>query len=300
MPYQPYRDKTDVYQLQQGYALQRADYATFIDHWVIYRRLNEDFAQSFVAQQQDLEGVTYCFWITRNGRSEGGVVLLPNNIGDFFLIPPFSDAFAVLRVIIPLLVDWSLPSKPIHAQGISSQYLPTFQQFGFRVQESRHWMIRPTAVLPTQWQQGYAIRPCRPNDAPAIATLLHDAFTGGIGRFGKRTLSVHQNSVNQFFDSFEADSPAGQASIIVEAEELAGVCLVNLHKGLPAIQFTAVSPIHRRHGLATNMLCHALTMLAPAYNWAKLAVTIGNPAESVYHKMGFIAGDTLHTLIIEA
>ncbi|MCP5100421.1 MAG: GNAT family N-acetyltransferase [Chloroflexi bacterium] len=295
-----YSNEVDFYELPQGYTLHRAANDEFINAWVIYRNYNEDFAQNFNDQRQELAGVPFCFWIIQNEHRVGGVVLLPNNIGDFFLIPPFPDASDVLQAVMHLLFAWSLPSKPIRAQGISQQYLQSFQQMGFQLQESRHWMIRPTAVSPTTWPAQYTVRPLHPTDTDLIAHLLLDAFKGGIGQYGTRDLEAHQGTVSRFFETFDADTPCGQASLLIsdkQTQETAGVCMVNLHKGLPTIQFTAVSPTHRRNSLATIMLTHAISTLAPAYDWVKLAVTIGNPAELVYQKMGFMAGDTLHTLI---
>ncbi|MBV7336402.1 hypothetical protein KFU94_50860 [Chloroflexi bacterium TSY] len=126
MDYSTYSQDTDRYELKQGFSLHRASNVAFVKAWVVYRRVNEDFTQSFAEQYSDLKDVPFCFWICQDGRKVGGVVMLPNNIGDFFLIPPFTDAFAVLQAILPLLRHWSDPGKDIHAQAMSLHYLDTF------------------------------------------------------------------------------------------------------------------------------------------------------------------------------
>lgn len=296
-----YSDEVDNYPLERGYALQRAPYLAFVNHWAVYRRLTEDFAQSFAGQGADLEGVPFCFWILREERPVGGAVLLPNNIGDLFLIPPYDDDFALMQAILPLLVHWSDDRKPIRAQGIADRHLPTFRRFGFRLEESRHWMIRPAAQLTTRWDPRFELRPLKPDDGPAIASLLESSFAGGIGHYGSRDRQAHLASVLRFFEDYQADSVCGQASVAImdeESDSLVAVCMVNEHKDLPAIQFIAVAPDYRMHGLASNLLRRAITMLEPAYEWVKLVVTVGNPAEAIYHKMGFVAGDTLNSLSI--
>jgi ribosomal protein S18 acetylase RimI-like enzyme len=296
-----YSDDIDLYLLEGGYSLQRAPYLPFVKHWAVYRRLTEDFAQSFAGQASDLEGVTFCFWILLDGRPVGGAVLLPNNLGDLFLIPPFDNDFALMEAILPLLVRWSDEKKPIRAQGIADRHLATVQRFGFRLEESRHWMIRPAARLSTRFDDRFELRPLKPEDGPAIASLLEGSFAGGIGHYGAKDRQAHLASVLRFFEDYQAESPCGRASVGVretKSDMLAAVCMVNLHKALPAVQFIAVAPEYRMHGLASNLLRRAITKLEPDFDWVKLVVTVGNPAEAIYHKMGFVAGDTLHTLAI--
>jgi hypothetical protein len=52
---------------------------------------------------------------------------------------------------MPLLHHWSGSDKDIQAQGITTNYVQAFQELGFGLQESRRWMIRPTASQATQW-----------------------------------------------------------------------------------------------------------------------------------------------------
>jgi ribosomal protein S18 acetylase RimI-like enzyme len=300
MPYQAYSHDVDSYELSQGYALQRAQNSEFVKAWVVYRNLNEDFSQSFAETQGELEGVPVCFWVELNARRVAGMVMLPNGIGDFFLIPPENNAYLILSLVMPLLEYWSDEEKDIiGAQAIASPFVQAFQQFGFTLQESRFWMIRPTGQMTMNWSSAWSINPLDPEQAQDIALLLKEAFAGGTGQYAARDLKAHLASVNDFFDSYTTESTCGQASALAlekQSGKLAGVCMVDMHKNLPTIRFVAVHPTNQRRGLATNLMKRAISMLAPNYDWVKLAVTVDNPAVTVYRRLGFLEGDTLHQL----
>lgn len=300
MQHQAYVKGVDHYDLPHGFLLHRADNAEFVKSWVVYRNINEDFAQSFQETTADLAGVEFCFWIVRNGRRVGGVIMLPNNIGDFFLIPPETDAPQILGIILPLLEYWSDQRKPIVAQAIVPTYVPAFQQLGFRLQESRVWMIRPTVQTTMDLAAPWSLRAFDVASAPAVAQLLYNAFAGTVGQYGARSYDDHLASVQNFCETYDAHSSCGQASaLLVEAQtdRLVATCMVGMHKGLPTIRFVAVEPNVQRRGLATHLLWHAITTLAAEYDWVKLAVTEGNPAMELYHKLGFVAGEPTAQLI---
>ena len=79
------------------FTLEQADSAEFARWWVVYRRTNEDFSQSFAAQYHNVDDVPYCQWIMQDGQRVGGLIMVGQNVGDFFLIPPFQDAYAALK-----------------------------------------------------------------------------------------------------------------------------------------------------------------------------------------------------------
>ena len=87
--------------------------------------------------------------------------MLPNGIGDFFLVPPEDNAHRILSLTLPLLHHWSNQQKPIGAQAITSLYLAAFQANGFELQESRLWMIRPTGNTGSKMVTRLGITPCK-------------------------------------------------------------------------------------------------------------------------------------------
>jgi GNAT superfamily N-acetyltransferase len=299
MNYQKYSSEINKYELGQGFYLQRAENPEFTKFWVVYRNVNEDFAQSFKETQQELTGVPFCFWIMSEKYRIGGAVLLPNGIGDFFLIPPADDAQKILALVMPLLETWSDDQKLIGAQAIQPQYLEAFQSVGFVLEESRFWMIRPTEKIKMEPPNNWSLQVLTVGKSEEIAQLLKSAFSGGVGQYGARDYEAHLSSVEQYFESFEEKSVCGQASTISidkESGQVLGVCMVEIHKGLPSIRFVAVAPNFQGQGIAKNLINHAINTLEPKYDWVKLAVSVENPAVNVYRKLGFVPSDTLSQL----
>ena len=143
--YQNYANEINHYELEHGFSLQRADNQEFVKSWVVYRNVNEDFAKSYTEIQNELDGVNFCFWIMLKGKRVGGAVMLPNGIGDFFLIPPAEDALKILSIMLPLLEYWSDGAEAIGAQAISPDCLDAFLQVGFISGDRLHQLSKPAA-----------------------------------------------------------------------------------------------------------------------------------------------------------
>lgn len=268
--------------------LEQADSAEFARWWVVYRRTNEDFSQSFAAQYHNVDDVPYCQWIMQDGQRVGGLIMVGQNVGDFFLIPPFQDAYAALKAI--------LPAGPLRAQSIATAHLPAFQLLGFQITESRHWMIRPTQRYDVEF-----ILTRTPLNAAVhtddIADLMFAAFQGGIGEYGQRDVDTHRKSTLNFFETVPAGNICFQASSVVfDGMDMVAACLVQPYQTLATVRFIVTHPIYQGRGIARRLMEYAMSVVAPQYDHMALAVTIGNPAQALYHSMGFVTGDALHSL----
>lgn len=287
------------YQLPGIFHLQAANTAEFLRYWVAYRQVVEDFALDFTAQMADLQDNQHGYWVMRGEERIGGLIMSPNHLSHCFLIPPFADAHAMLSAVLPLLNRWSERNQALVAEHIAPHFVAVFQRMGFKITERHCWMIRPTAVLPYTLGSEWHITPPQPSDEPHLASLLYEAFHGGPGKYSERTLESHQESVSRFLADYDPHAEIGSASAVVSHQpsgQIAGVCLVCDHKGLPAIQFVAVHPDSQRQGLATALINRAIAELAPHAGWVKLALSAENPALHLYSRLGFVAATPLFTL----
>jgi GNAT superfamily N-acetyltransferase len=84
------------------------------------------------------------------------------------------------------------------------------------------------------------------------------------------------------------------SSLIYHGDKLVGACLAgvdsNAVNGFAGIGELAVLPDYQGQGLGSFMLKTALNNAHPHAPAMKLVVTIGNPAESLYHRLGFLPG----------
>lgn len=270
------------------YSLAKADSKEFARWWVVYRNANEDFSQSFAEQARDIVDVPYCHWVLAEGQRVGGLITVANNIGDFFLIHPFTDAESVLSDVLP-------GDKPFYARGILTEHVPAFEKQGFNIMESRRWMLRPTQ--PHTVTLNYPRTSPESAQAGGIADLMYAAFHGGVGQYGRRDVDAHRASVDDYFETVEsADVCQRASSLLHDGERLIAACLVQPYKSFATIRFVVTHPAYQRQGLARGLIDHAIDTVKDDYGHITLAVTVGNPAEQLYDTMGFMPGVILHTL----
>lgn len=271
-----------------AYTLEVADSQEFARWWVVYRNANEDFSQSFAEQYQDIVDVPFCHWIQNDGKRVGGLIRVGHNVGDFFLISPFTDAYAALRAVLPV-------DEPLVAQGITSDHVHAFQMLGFQITESRCWMLRPTQAYDVHFD--FTRTAPQADQTDTIAQLMVAAFSGGVGQYGARDVEAHRKSVVNYFESITpADKFHQASSVLYDSDRIVAACLIQRYKSLPTIRFVVVHPDYQRRGLARQLMQYGIDTMREDYDFVSLAVTIGNPAQGLYHRMGFMTGHVMHTL----
>jgi len=272
-----------------AFTVEKADSQEFAHWWVVYRDANEDFSQSFSEQFQDIKDVPFCHWILSDGQRVGGLIMVGNNIGDFFLIPPFNDAYSALKAILP-------PDGKLVAQGILSEHVEAFQHLGFEVKESRRWMLRPTQA----YDVSFDLQQVRPQaeQADVIAQLMFGAFKDTVGEYGARDVDAHRKSVDNYFEKMTPDDTFHQASsLLFDGKKLVGACLVESYKTIGSIRFVVTHPDYQRRGIARRLMHHAINTIQDEVDYVGLAVTIGSPAQGLYRSMGFLSGVVMVTLV---
>lgn len=300
--YADYATDTEIYPLSDGFALHKAVNAEYITWWSVYRDVNDDFVHEHEQRLADLEGVPFCFWVTHDQRRVGGVVMLPNNIGDLFLVPPFNDWHGLLAAVLPILHHWSDDAKPIHAQSILDSQAMHLLRAGFRIVESRRFMIRPTGAAKVDLSPYELVQPAS-DHADALADLFLAAFRGGAGLYGQRSREQHLESIQNAFANSTSGAPCYHASVLAidpQTNRIAAACLVDRYKTHPSPRFIAVHPDFQRQGIARRLTQHVIAQLHSNYRYVVLSVTVGNPAESLYYNLGFLPGPITHQLIYSA
>lgn len=270
------------------FTLEKADSQEFARWWAVYRNANEDFSQSFAEQYEEIATVPYCHWIMSGDKRVGGLIHVPNNIGDFFLIHPFDDAFTALKAI--------LPDGKLHARNILDAHVEAFQMLGFTFEESRRWMLRPTQAFNIHFD--LRREPPDSSQSNAIAELMFAAFLGGVGQYGARDVETHRKSVENYFETVKSGEICHQASsALFDGERMVAACLVQPYKSLASIRFVITHPEYQRRGLARRLMGYAIDTIKDDFDFVALAVTMGNPAQGLYSEMGFLPGHVMHTLV---
>jgi|GEM_PF-3909759 len=296
-----------TYDIGDGFALAEAESEEFARFHAVYR------ADPFLRDEAELyklfcDGAP-CRWILLNGRRVGGMLAGGGVMGQFFLIPPFEQKAEALRRVSLFLHRQD--SGRLFAHGVTMEELDDYFPVGFRLtaavqadlaeeEPDYSWQFMRVMVRPTQEMPESAcaatLRPPRKSDASRIAALLEAAYGGGDPM--RQSGDSFRQDVVQYF--LQEDRAMREASSLATADgKLLGACLVVRWEGTPLVFDIAVDPQARSGGIARAMLSRALTTLCHGgEKRLRLFVECGNPAESLYHAMGFLAGPKMTSMTL--
>jgi ribosomal protein S18 acetylase RimI-like enzyme len=297
-----------TYDLGGGFALVEAESAEFARFHAVYRvdPFLRDEAKALLAMFCD--GAP-CHWVTLDGKRVGGCLAGDGVLGNFFTIPPFEQRGEMIRhVAHHLLKD----EDRVFAHEVMMEELDDYFKLGFRLTASlahtlsSEWldyswqfmrvMVRPTEVLPPV-DCDVTLRPPRKTDAGRIGFLLRDAY----GTSDPMRLTA-DDFYDDVLDVFQQKDRATRAasSVAIKDDRIVGACLIVRWEGSPLLFDIAVHPKNRREGIARAMLTRALSELNNAGEYRlRLFVECGNPAEALYHAMGFLPGPKTTSMILE-
>lgn len=296
------KDLTE-YDLYDGYSIEKADWKDFSVYFAVYEIFDANiwFRQSFDIYCSILKDCDVCFWIKKSGCRIGGVLLEPNYMNCLFLEPPYNEYNIIIAKLKTLLLIWSDKSKSIYVGAVKPDKVKYYQRLGFKMGESRRCMIRPTEVFDTIWDGEYEIVPVTRENKREISKLFVEAFSTIGESQGKTNFEKQNESIEFYFDNNPENSLVNKASTLIyekKTNELVGACLISIWEEWPNVYDIAVKPSFQKKGLAKNMLKRSLTILKKQYPTLRLFVTLGNDAEMVYHKMGFLAGTETTEMIL--
>jgi len=291
----------DYYELDKGFALRKVDWEAFSIRFAVYIP-NNLFSQNQEALRNMLKDFDYCYEITENGKRIGGVMIEPNWMSNLFLEPPNTYTDDLFNELRKLLLHWSDRAKQIKTRVTRTQC--TFlQRQGFRHQDSRRCMIRPTEKFEVSIDKEFIMSRLDRTMNEELIQFSYDAFKLSNENPAEITMESHKESISIFFEYFNDNEILHRASSVIydtKTNQIAGVCMISLWGEVPLVYDIAVDPSHRGKGLGKVLLQHALSELKDTYPTLRLFVTLGNEAEMLYHKMGFRSGQDIIRMYIPA
>jgi len=284
------------YDLLDGYSIESANWEEFSPYFAVYEifEANVWFRQSFNFGCEVLKDDEDCYWIKKDDCRIGGVLLEPNYMCCLFLIPPYDNEFQkVLGKLKNILLSWSDKSKAIYDGVVKPKNVKYYQRLGFKTGESRRCMIRPTEKFEVIWSDEYRIAPVRKENQMEIVELYKDSFKSVEDFQNELSVEKINEVIQYYFDNNSEDSLVNKASTLVydkKTNQLIGASLISIWEEWPNVYQVAVRPSFQGKGIGNNMLKHALTILKEEYPVLRLFVTLGNNAELLYYKLGFLGG----------
>ena len=298
--------EVEKYELDEDYCIQKANLKEFSVHFAIYVIAEENvlFRQSFDTSCSVLKEGDPCFYIEKNGSRIGGVLIEPNYMRYLFLQPPYGEEYyKVLIMLKRLLVNFSDNTRDIDVAWVKPWELKHYLRLGFRQEESRRCMIRPTETFNIKFEDKYETLAPSKTYITKIATLFKEAFAGGVGEDGQLSKGEYKEALMVYFKENAGEEILETASTLIydkETKEVIAACLISLWEGWPNVYDIAVKPSYQGKGLASRMMKKALTVLKEEYPVVRLFVTLGNNAEALYYNLGFLPGTETTKLYIPA
>ncbi len=295
-----WQEGKDEYMLNDGFVLKRANKLEFGIHETIYS--NVDLELSFSWKKQTVDKIDYDdhFWIFKADKRIGGVYIRSNFIGAFFMEEPYSvDRFLVISALHKALLQWTGKDNRIKIYGVTPNDIEHFHKLGYKIDSERRVMIRPTEIFEDiNWSDDYTIKVPTISDAPNIGKLFFESYSGGIDYevLGQQSLDEAIKTAETILNIYKSNGTLDASTLIFDknSSEMIAACLAGISgycdNNFSEIGEVVVKPDYRRFGLASNMIKLALTNLKKISPATLLCVTVGNPAEGLYHNMGFFSG----------
>lgn len=295
-----WQEGKDEYNLNDGFMIKRADKIEFGIHETIYS--NVDLELSFSWKKQIVDKIDYDnhFWIIKDDKRIGGVHISPKLMGDFFMEVPYeTDRFMVISKLNDVLLHWADNNENIRIYGVIPDDVKYFNKLGYKIKSERRVMIRPTETFDNiDWGNDFIIKIPTISDVPEIGRLFFESYSGGIDYevFGQQSLDEATENAEYILNVYKSNNNLEGSTLIYDknTNELIGTCMAGM-SGFTDNEFSeigdiVVKPSYRGLGLASNMIKQALTNLKKISPATILCVTVGNPVEKLYNKMGFFPG----------
>lgn len=289
-----YSKDIKTYDLKDGYTIEKVSGKEFSVHFAIYTIFSTNiwFRQSFEKACSVIEDCEICYWVKKDGKRIGGVLLEPNYMNCLVLEPPYDEYNLLVAMLKNLLIDWSLNHKAIVVGGVKPDKINYYENAGFKPGVSRRCMIRPTEKFEVVWKENFALLDVSRENMVELISLFEQAYSKSSP---DRTISRTniEKDLEYYFENFEDSHILREASSLIydtQKKVLVGACLISIWEQWPNVYDIVVNPAYQGQGLATQMLKKSLSVLKSEYPVLRLFVTLGNEAEKVYHKLGFLAG----------
>jgi ribosomal protein S18 acetylase RimI-like enzyme len=302
-----WHDEKEHFELKDGFHLRRAEGKEFGVYETIYSNMDLELSFSW-NKQTNRDNSSDLFWIIKNTTRIGGIHLSPNRCGSFFMITPYIyDRYDILNVIHYALLEWSDRDKEIKLYGVTSQDVGYYSKLGYQIVYERRVMIRPTRIEKSiNWSDEYTVRTPSLLDVEDLGQLFHDSYNRGIDYkvFGQQNLEEATANAKRIIEIYESNDTLEGSILVFDKKEhkLIAACIAGISgycdNDFSEIGDVVVNPWYRKLGLATKMIQHSLSNLHSISPATILCVTVGNPAEHLYRKIGFFPGIKFASMVL--
>lgn len=275
----------------------KADKDLFAVYQTMYSQADTEMWYDWTARLDDTKWSDDCYFIYLNNEKIGGAIISPNFVIYPFLIIPFCDRHLFWKMVLSYVKSIS-DDKEVHLRGIPSSDVTVLLSFGAEVWRPRKIMCRPTDAMKYSLDDGFLMETPNQSDIPEMAETLRKSFLGGIAYkiFGEDSIETVIQSINNCYSLYTSTNTWNHTVIVKckKTNAIIGGCIAGIYPDMinkfSFIDDMFVLPEYRGKGLAEAMLRHSISVAYKDTSAVKLHVLIGNPAEQLYLKTGFVSG----------
>ncbi len=222
-----------------------------------------------------------------------------------FIAAPFVDKSLFWRYVLGYIAQCCSENRIGLTFMCEGDELILTREWNAKVLFSERRMLRPTSKTSPSFSGGFYFAAPVESDKREIVQTVYEAHSAGY------TSTVREPNKNDISDAIErrfalfSQTDTLHIGTLVrqcEGNAIAGVCIAGIYPDSPnnfsTIHQVSVRPDFRRRGLAQAMMLHSIGKASSISPVITLGVMVGNPAESLYRKLGFVAGPKYSELYV--
>ncbi|SHN78002.1 Ribosomal protein S18 acetylase RimI [Paenibacillus sp. ov031] len=278
-----------------SYSLVAANQTSYAKYFATYRK-NIWFRPSWASLQEMMLDASDCYWIYQNNQRVGGISLTSNELGSFFMIPPSTLTVDMVHFLKDYAIQNSGGQSKVDAYNVLAEHIDVLKSAGFEVLNTRKCMIRPTEKIENDLHTDCICIKPQLEHLPSIVQVMNESYRGGMD---EGNLDTYRDDVSYYFEHNRQDELLNASSVLVDKKtnEVVGFCLISMWENMPLVYDIAVKPGYSNQGLGRYMLYKAISHLEGFSPTIRLFVTIGNKADYLYTKLGFLSGEEASHLV---
>jgi ribosomal protein S18 acetylase RimI-like enzyme len=236
----------------------------------------------------------------------GGITINNNHFSSPFLIPPFCDIKEFWGVVINYSKEAN-KNDTLYFDYIPESNVDIITSLGAGKRWAQRRMYRPTAEYNIKPDDKFYLTIPRKIDKNEIIRVVYEAHLNGYTStvYGEPHISYIEETINRRFISFSQTNTLHFGTIVKtkDTNKIAAVCIAGIYPDSPndfsTIHQVSVLPTYRKQGLAQAMILNSINAAHMSSPVIGLGVLVGNPAELLYQKLGFIGGPAYFNLAYE-
>lgn len=275
----------------------------YAKYYSVYADNNIFISDDWNERVKRLSAIDSGYFILHGNHIIGGFILNNNELSYPFMIPPFSDRHYYWQCVL----DYTL--KTCNENEIKLKYILLndeqilINQFDATLKQAQRMMMRPTEKMHVNLDnQFYFVTPSE-DDKPEIIQAVYDAHSTGYTSTVRGTNKLEiEEAINRRFILFTQTNTLYLSTLVrcKEYNTIAGVCIAGIYpdssNSFSTIHQVSVRPQFRRKGIAEAMMLNSISIANDVSPVTTLGVMIGNPAELLYKRIGFVAGPSYSEL----